>query len=1402
MLQHFRAAAAVVLVCLAVPAFAAGTFTVTNTNDSGTGSLRKALSDANAAGGGTVTFAIGSGQQTITPLTIYAPLTTSVVIDGRTQPGYSGTPLVEVDGALIANAGWSYGFSLPTADIRGLAFTNFPSHAVQIGHGSVKGCYFGLDPTGTQAKPNLYGILTFTDGPLAIGGAAAGDGNVFVSTGGGMYIEYASSVTIDGNIFGANPAMTRTFATGTGLYIWSSKNLIIGSLKPNVFLGTGMTAIELDYSKDSTVSGNYFGVTPDGRRFGLSGGMQIYMTSDVLVQFNAFTQSRNWAAMQLTGNTLRAKLLGNTIEQSYFGIDLDKCCYTGLPTANDPGDSDTGPNNLINYPELTRVVSLDGITHVEGTLSTHPNRAHLVQFFASAECGSGASQAERFIGSANVTTDASGAATFTADFAQEPTGTFITATATTDLEGTSELSPCVAAQGRGTFSFEEPYVLGDEGGNAEVVVQRTNGTVGAVSVGYTAVAGTAAAGDYGVASGTLNFADGESEKTILVPLVADGIYEDVQRFELQLTNPSSGTSLGSVRSVTISIADHDPMPFFSAEPAIAVTEGNSGAKDVALTFHLTAAAETQVTSQWVEVYGGTAWYGEDFTTASPMQLTFPPGATTATLTLSIVGDTAYEPDEDVIIRVYGAFNSVLSTVAILNDDERPKLLLSDVTIREDERKAVLTLTATAPMPNGIYVTTENGSAVAGRDYTPWSQFVWLFYEKSLTIEIPITNDAEPEPDESFIVRATPAGPSSEMVVAHVTIANDDVGIGPAERDIAAGESGGFVIALGSAPQADAVIELSSRDPRAVSVPATLTVGRGENTASFEAKALVAGATVPIDIALPPSLGGAALVVQVNTYETAALTFAPQFLSTSIGRTASVRATLTPANSEAVTVALTADGATAPASFVIAPGGSGSFDVTASRKGPITIVATLPSRYGNRTSALLGTATDAPSEPTLFGVSPVSGPTAGGTDVDVRGVHFTSDCTVRFGGVAATVRFASAELLHATTGAHAAGTVDVALSCGAKQSTLPDAFTYLSAGPHLSSVSPSSSSMSGGSVVKIAGQNLDSGCWFYFDGKSAAAVAFRDAQSADVVTPPHASGNVDVSMRCRGGVDTLARAFTYLTEEDPLPLVTSVAPLAVSPGETLTLGGLYFRPSDDVNIDAADADVLSTTPTEQRVVVPELPPGPGSIIVTRSPFRASTTTGPAVTILDPLRPRVTAIAPQSSAAGAELELTGEGFREALGFTVGGQRAAVVSLSWTRAVVRIPAALQVGSYDVSVVNANGSVAANGPRVTIAAGGVVVRSVSPRCATTDGGDVVTIAGSGFGPGATVTFDGVAATDVVVVDGTTIQARVPAGTAGFTRVVVTSGAGAGTLTQSFRYLSPFDPRGCASPKTRSVRH
>ena len=88
-----------------------------------------------------------------------------------------------------------------------------------------------------------------------------------------------------------------------------------------------------------------------------------------------------------------------------------------------------------------------------------------------------------------------------------------------------------------------------------LTVTRTGGT-GPASVNYATSDGTAKDGlDYAAASGTLNFAQGETSKTVTVPVLSDGLNDGSETFTLNLSNPSAGAQLGATTSTTLTIID-------------------------------------------------------------------------------------------------------------------------------------------------------------------------------------------------------------------------------------------------------------------------------------------------------------------------------------------------------------------------------------------------------------------------------------------------------------------------------------------------------------------------------------------------------------------------------------------------------------------------------------------------------------------------------------------------------------------------------------------------------------------------------------------------------------------------------------------------------------------------------
>jgi hypothetical protein len=115
-------------------------------------------------------------------------------------------------------------------------------------------------------------------------------------------------------------------------------------------------------------------------------------------------------------------------------------------------------------------------------------------------------------------------------------------------------------QPAGTLQLaQSSYSVAENGGSVLVTVTRSGGSSGAVGVSYVAVGGSATPGaDFQAVSGTLTWASGDTAgKTISIPIVDDAAVENTETFQVNLSNPTGGATLGAPATATVSIADND-----------------------------------------------------------------------------------------------------------------------------------------------------------------------------------------------------------------------------------------------------------------------------------------------------------------------------------------------------------------------------------------------------------------------------------------------------------------------------------------------------------------------------------------------------------------------------------------------------------------------------------------------------------------------------------------------------------------------------------------------------------------------------------------------------------------------------------------------------------------------------
>lgn len=254
----------------------AATFTVVNTNDSGAGSLRQAITDANATASPphTIAFAIsGSGVHTIAPTAALPQLNVPVNIDGSTQPGYAvGSPVIELSGASAGPGVTAFYINGASSIVRALIINGWGGGGIIVNGNNCffEGNFIGTNAAGTAGILNGASGITLLSGGNTIGGLSAAARNVisYNATGIQIFQALATGNTVLGNYIGTNATGTAAipnFSNGVVIAGGATANTIGGTTASarNVISGNTSHGIFIS-SNQNVVRGNYIGTDATG----------------------------------------------------------------------------------------------------------------------------------------------------------------------------------------------------------------------------------------------------------------------------------------------------------------------------------------------------------------------------------------------------------------------------------------------------------------------------------------------------------------------------------------------------------------------------------------------------------------------------------------------------------------------------------------------------------------------------------------------------------------------------------------------------------------------------------------------------------------------------------------------------------------------------------------------------------------------------------------------------------------------------------------------------------------------------------------------------------------------------------------------------------------------------------
>ena len=347
----------------------AATFSVTNTNDSGGGSLRQAILDANTTpGADKIWFEIpGVGPHTITPLTPLPLLTDQVHIDGYSQPGSAyatettaAVIMIDLDGAPAgAGSGIELSAGSSQSRIRGLAIHNFVQNGITINVGvdnvQVEGNWIGVTAGWGAGGNGASGIYANVSVGSTFGGFSYDCRNVISNhSSAGVMISGGQANTVSGNNVGVDPGGAEPMPNNFGIYLDATTSPLIGgdsAASRNIVSGNTNAGIRLGDVTQARVSGNYVGTNAEGS-FAIANGMGISVVG--LSSQNTIGTSNVGGGNVISGNVLfglyiegnQNDVFGNMIGTEATGLGALPNGQDGVRINGECGDNQIGASGV------------------------------------------------------------------------------------------------------------------------------------------------------------------------------------------------------------------------------------------------------------------------------------------------------------------------------------------------------------------------------------------------------------------------------------------------------------------------------------------------------------------------------------------------------------------------------------------------------------------------------------------------------------------------------------------------------------------------------------------------------------------------------------------------------------------------------------------------------------------------------------------------------------------------------------------------------------------------------------------------------------------------------------------------------------------------------------------------
>jgi hypothetical protein len=468
-----------------------------------------------------------------------------------------------------------------------------------------------------------------------------------------------------------------------------------------------------------------------------------------------------------------------------------------------------------------------------------------------------------------------------------------------------------------------------------------------------------------------------------------------------------------------------------------------------------------------------------------------------------------------------------------------------------------------------------------------------------------------------------------------------------------------------------------------------------------------------------------------------------------------------------------------------PQASGTVDVTVTTQ--VGTSATSSSDHFTYSSA---------GSPSVSGVTPTSGSTAGGDTITITGSGFTSATGVSFGSVAAAgFTVLSDSAIGALSPMLPSGTIDITVTTqvGTSSTSSSDHFTFnnvTGSAPTVTGVSPNTGATGGGQVVVITGTGFTGTSAVKFSSTNATSYTINSDTQITATAPSGSASTLDITVTTNNGTSSTGSAdqFTYLSTAAPTVTSLGTTSGTAAGGTSITINGTNFTGATAVTFGGiAAASYTVNSSTSITATTPAETPGVVDVQVTTPSGSSALSSSDQFTFTAASNPTITSLGTSSgsTAGGTSVSITGTNLLGTVDVTFGGVSAASVTInSGTSLTVTTPPSI-AGTIDVVVWTTSGnSTAGSSSRFTYsAASAPAISSLGTTSGSTAGGTSVVITGTNFTGTSSVTFGGIPAASFTVNSGTQITATTPPEVAATVPVVVWTPTGSSQVGSSSNF-------------------